>query len=105
MQKIPVALAEPGMVLAKKVTRPDKPDGPALFGKDAELTDTLIDRLKQIGVAAITVEGHPIVMEGDESLEQQLGKLDNSFRFVEDDPYMMKIKEIIKKQIVRSMED
>ena len=104
MQTIPLTLAQPGMVLAKEVTRPEKPDGPALFGKGTELSESAIDRLKQLGVATITVEGHPVVMEDDESLDQQLAGLDQRFRHVERDPYMMKIKALIRKQIVRSME-
>lgn len=105
MQNIPFSLATPEMVLGKEVKRPDKPDGPPICGRGVVLTDTLIERLKGMGIQSITVEGHPVSVEGEASLEEMLAALDNRFRRVEGDPLTMKLKAIYKKQIIRSMGD
>ena len=101
MQTIPITLAQPDMVLEKPVMRPDKPDGLPVFGKGIKLTQAGIERLKQIGVQAITVEGHPVVIEGEETLEQILADMEHRFRQVRDNPEMMQILEIYKTQIKR----
>ncbi|HOP41295.1 MAG TPA: hypothetical protein PLI53_09655, partial [Geobacteraceae bacterium] len=69
MQRIPISFAEPGMVLAKEIVRPDNPAGPALCGAGMELTESLINRLRDMGVQTLIVKGHPVCMEGDKSLE------------------------------------
>ena len=82
MQTIPITLAQPDMVLEQPVMRSDKPDGLPVFGKGIKLTQAGIERLKQIGVQAITVEGHPVVIEGEETLEQILADMEH--RFIQD---------------------
>ena len=104
MQNIPLAVAKPGMVLARNVTNPNSPNGAPICGKGIPLTDSLIDRLVRMGVQSIIVDGHPIVVEGESTLEEMLSKLDNRFRRVGEDPLMAKIKEIYKKRLTRSME-
>lgn len=104
MQNIPIALAKSGMVLAKDVLRLDQSSPVPICGKGTPLTDPLIERLKRMEIQSIIVEGHPVFMEGESTLEEQLEKLDKRFRQVADDPRMMKIKEIYRKQMIRSME-
>ena len=70
MQKIPLLQAGPGMVLARDIVRSDNPNGPPICGKGVELTDSLIERLKRMGVTTITVEGRPVFVEGDKSAEE-----------------------------------
>ena len=105
MQNIPLTLAISGLVLAKDVARSDNPAGPPVCGKGLTLTDSLIERLKDMGIQSITVEGHPIRMDGDNSLEEMLAALDRRFKKVEGDPLTMKLKMIYKKQIIKSMGD
>lgn len=105
MQNIPFTLAISGMVLAKDVARTDNPGGPPVCGKGLILTDQMIDRLKNMGIQSITVEGHPIRMDGDNSLEEMLAGLDRRFKKAEGDPLTMKLKMIHKKQIIKSMGD
>ncbi|HHK60145.1 MAG TPA: hypothetical protein ENJ73_00280 [Desulfobacterales bacterium] len=57
MQRILLAQAAEGMVLAKDVLTPE---GRVLCGKGTELSAALIDRLKRMEISAITVEGHPV---------------------------------------------
>jgi hypothetical protein len=105
MQKIPLAMATPGMVLAKDVTRPDNQGGPPICGKGMELSQSLIDRLMRIDIQSITVQGHPLWLEGDKTLEQLLSELEERFSRAADDPYALRLKEAYTKYLVKSMEE
>ncbi len=99
MQRIPVDRARPEMVLAKAVTRPDQPDGPPIVTKGARLTDGLLERLAKLGVSHIIVEGRPVVVAGEPTVEQRLASLDRRFRSVEDDPLLQQLKQILRTRI------
>jgi hypothetical protein len=103
MQKIPISLAAEGMVLARDVTRPDAQDGPPICGRGMELSAPLIDRLVNMGVQSLMVEGRPVQMEGQESLDEALNALDARFILVENYPLMMKVKEMFRTVIERAM--
>ncbi len=103
MQKIPISLATNGMVLAKEIKSSDDPSSMTICGKGVRLTESLIDRLRQMGIQTMTVEGHPVAVAGDASLEEMLAALDKRFIRVANDPLMTKIKELYRKQIERSM--
>jgi hypothetical protein len=104
MQNIPLALAKPEMVLARDVMRPESPGSVPICGKGTVLTASLIERLACMGIQSIIVEGHPVCLEGEGTLEEMLQGLDRRFNRVSDDPPMMKIKEMYRRQIIRSME-
>lgn len=104
MQSIPLASAKPGMVLARNVTNPNSPNGAPVCGKGIPLTDSLFERLAQMGVQSVTVDGHPVAVEGESTLEEILVKLDEKFRRFEGDSLMMRIKEIYKRRLIRSRE-
>lgn len=103
MQKIPFNLAEPGMILAKEVVRSDNPGGPPICGKGVELTDSLIERLRNMGIQSITVEGHPVWMEGDKTLSELLDDLDRRFSRSGSNPLNQLIKRVYRDAIIRSM--
>jgi hypothetical protein len=103
MQKIPISLATAGMVLAKEIKSSDDPASMTICGKGIMLTESLINRLHQMGIQSLTVEGHPVAVEGDASLDEMLASLDKRFRRVANDPLMMKLKELYRKQLLRSM--
>ena len=103
MQKIPLTLAQDGMILAKEVVRPEKPDGPPLFGKGMALSATHIERLAGLGIQSIVVEGRPVVMEGDESLEVQLRNLEERFVRCGQDPFMQRLKGALQRHLTRMM--
>jgi hypothetical protein len=104
MQKIPMALVLPGMILAQDIKNEDNPDGPPLCGKGVNLTESLIDRLNRMGIQSITVEGHPVRIEGEQSIEEELAVLDKRFKKVIDDPLMKKLKDMYRAQIIKSRE-
>jgi len=103
MQIIPIALAASGMVVGREVRSSGDATGRVLCGKGVTLTDSLIHRLCQLGIESIPVEGHPVKMEGEESVEDMLRALDNRFCRVEGDPLMMRVKEMCRKRIRKSM--
>ncbi len=103
MQKIPIVLAESGMVLARDIVRGDNPGGPPICGKGTELTDSLIERLKRMGVSKIAVQGHPVWMEGDKTLDEVLADLDKRFAKVADDPLTGKLKDIYRTHLVKAL--
>ena len=103
MQTIPIATAEAEMILSKDVKHPDNPDGPPLCGIGVVLTTSLIMRLRNMGIQTLTVEGHPVWIEGDISLEEQLDALERRFKKVANNPLMLKLKDIYRMQILRSM--
>lgn len=104
VQKIPIATAVPGMVLAQDVLASDRGDGPALCGKGCILTASLLERLKQMGIQTLVVEGNPVQFAGAISLEESLAILERRFKRVADDPRMMILKLIYRKHIIRSYE-
>jgi len=103
MQKLPFSLVQPGMVLAREVVRGDNPNGPPICGKGVELTESLIERLRNMGINSITVQGHPIWMEGDKSLPELLEDLEKRFSRSGGNPRNDLIKKIYRDIITKSM--
>ncbi|MBC18533.1 MAG: hypothetical protein CL942_15960 [Desulfovibrio sp.] len=92
MQKIPIDLAEPGMKLAKPVT---KEGGMTIMAEGMELTDSLIDRLRNMKIDRITVQGHPLDMGGagaGTKYAERQERLDHLFRRHTSDKWMMRVK-------------
>lgn len=104
MQTLPIALIEAGMVLARDVVRQDHPNRPPVCGKGITLTDNLLERLRMMGIKSLVVEGHPVDVDGEQSLSEMLAALEERFRMVEHDPLMMQLREGYRKIITRSME-
>jgi hypothetical protein len=91
MQKIPLTLAQPGMVLEKPVTRQN---GMVLVGPGTPLSESLINRLENMDIEFIVVQGHPVEMEGqaDTAPSARIERLDHLFRAFADDAWMMQVK-------------
>lgn len=95
MQKIPLQLAQPDMVLAKAVTREN---GMVLVAAGTVLNSTLLFRLENMGVEQVVVEGDPLDAGsggGAEALAKKREKLDHLFRNFKDDKYMQRVKKIV----------
>lgn len=93
MQKVPINLVKPGMVLAKPVVNEK---GMALCAEGTELTATLIDRLMRMNVSHLTLKGSPVEM-GDpgKSVEEKIREMKDRFARVQGDPVMDKIRDAI----------
>lgn len=93
MPKVPVAKLEPGMKLAKPVTAKN---GMVMLGEGTELSATWIDRIADMDIASVFIEGPPIQAI---PLEEALSNLDERFSKVAGKPYMNLIKKITKEHI------
>ena len=93
MPKMPVSKLKPGMKLAKPVTAKN---GMVMLGEGTELTDKWIERIQDMDIANIFVEGPPIqtIPRGE-----ALDNLNERFAHVDDKPYMNVIKKIVKQHI------
>lgn len=96
MRKIPLSLAAPDMVLGRDIYREDNPNGLPICGRGMKLTDSLIERLKRLGVPSIIVEGNPDGMDGARSREEMLQALDLRFKKVEGDAISDRLKNIYR---------
>lgn len=95
MQKIPLSLAAPGMTLAKAVVRED---GITLVGEGAELSEALLTRFEQSGIASITVKGTPVDMAnlpGGTDYNKRAERLQHLFRKHSGDRFMMTLKNML----------
>ena len=94
MQKIPLQLARPDMVLAKPVTREN---GMVLIAAGTTLTASLISKLENMGTEQVVVEGDTLEMSGDcaEALANKQERLDHLFRNFQNDTYMQQVKQVI----------
>jgi hypothetical protein len=89
MQKVPIELVKPGMVLAKPITNDA---GMALCAEDTVLTETIIERLIRMNVSHMTLKGHPVDLGGEaKTKEQKIEELKARFSRVQGDPLMQKI--------------
>ena len=99
MQRILLAQAAPGMILAKEIFNPD---GMVLCGAGTELSEALIARLASMDVVDVTVEGHPVVIEGEKTLREELHDIDLRFQRVEDIAPLMYLKKRIQARLAAS---
>jgi hypothetical protein len=93
MQKIPVSKLEIGMKLAKPVTAKS---GMVMLGEGTELTVTWIERIQDMDITNIFVEGPPVQTI---PREEAMDDLDARFSHLEGKPYMNVIKQIVKEHI------
>ncbi len=105
MQKIPISLSAPEMVLGRDVFKNDSPAGIPICGKGTTLTDSLIMRLQNMGVQSIYVEGHPVQLDGDKSLDDQIVDLERRFSKVTDNRLNLILLDIYRRHITASMGD
>lgn len=97
MQKIPIDLAAPDMILAKAVTREN---GMVLVAAGTVLTTQLVSRLENMGVEEVVVEGNPLDENNADAaamIAQKMERLEYLFRNFKDDAYMQKIKNFLGK--------
>jgi hypothetical protein len=97
MQKVPITLVKPGMILAKPVINEK---GMPLCAEGTELSANLIDRLKKMNVNTLTLKGHPVDLgESEKTTQEKLQDLTERFSRVEGDPIMDKLKDAIASAI------
>lgn len=93
MPKIAVGNLKPGMKLSKPVVNEA---GMILLGEGTELTNALIERLQNMNVSSVFVEG---VSKPQKSKEDALAEIDARFKKTENEPYMSMLKRLIKEHV------
>lgn len=93
MPKIPVAKLQPGMILAKPIMTPN---GMVMLGEGTELNEKWIDRIQDMEIASIFIEGPPLQAIPE---EEAMANLNARFALVADKPLMNVIKKIVKEHI------
>jgi len=92
MQRLPLSYLRPGMKTYEEVY---DAQGRVLCGKEVELTEEMLKRFAELGVSYVTVQGRPVELPWEVSLEEELSALEERFRGIEDET-LLQIKEIIK---------
>ncbi|PMP63909.1 MAG: hypothetical protein C0197_01720 [Caldimicrobium thiodismutans] len=92
MQRLPLSYLKPGMKTYEEVY---DAQGRVLCGKGVELTEEMIKRFYELGVSYVTVEGTPVKLPWEKSLEEELSELEKRFEGVNDEN-LLQIKEILK---------
>ena len=97
MQKVPITLVKPGMILAKPVTNEK---GMPLCAEGTELSANLINRLKKMNVPSLTLEGHPVDLgDAEKTPREKLQDIAARFSRVDGDPIMDKLRDAITSAI------
>ena len=92
MQKIPLSLAKPGMVLEKPVAREN---GIVLIAQGTEISEMILERLERMDIQTVVVEGQPVDMEGlsgGTDYAARAERLEHLFRRYKADPWMGRVK-------------
>ncbi len=90
MQKVPLQMAQAGMVLEKPVTREN---GMTLIGAGTELTESLIQRLENMGIESVIVQGNPLAAaDGKGPYDAKIERLNHLFRQYKSDSWMQKVQ-------------
>ena len=93
MSKVPVDNLKPGMKLSRPLVAKG---GMVLLGEGTELTEKWIDRIADMDVEGVFIDGPS---EQSEPLEENLARLDARFRSVAREPHMGRLKQIVKNYI------
>jgi hypothetical protein len=97
MQKVPIHLAEPGMVVAKPIVN-DK--GIQLVAEETVLTDSILSRLKKMQISFVMLKGSPVGDAGpDATAAEEIRLLNERFSHVSGDPLMERIRKSIERAI------
>lgn len=93
MPRIPIDMITPGMRLAEPVTNKN---GLILINEGTELTETIIEKLKNMNLQSLRIKGES---GPSNTKEEMLAALDERFKRVKSKPLMITIKNIIKEHI------
>lgn len=93
MPKIPVSKLEPGMILAKPVMAAN---GMVMLGEGTVLSDTWIERIADMQIPSVFIDGPPVQTV---PREQALESLTARFALVGDRPFMSAIYKIVREHI------
>ncbi len=93
MPKVPANNLKPGMKLSKPVVNDT---GMILLGEGTELTNALIERLQNMNVSSVYIEG---AATPPKPMEEMLSELDARFKKTENEPHMGLLKKLLREHI------
>ncbi len=93
MSKIALDRLEAGMKLAKPV---ENSSGMVLLGENTELTVELIDKIRDMGIESVYIQG---MSKPSTPIDVMLSQLDERFKMVETEPHMDILKKALKEHI------
>lgn len=96
MARISLAQARAGQEVLRPVVNNN---GVVLVQAGARLSDSIIERLRNLGISFIVVAG-PDPASDVKTPEARLAELDRRFAGHEDDPLMVQLKQVVAAQIV-----
>ena len=101
MQRLPIHLLEPGMVVARDVVN-DK--AMVLVAEDTELTGKLIFRLENMKIRNVLVQGCPVQLADylPKTLGEKLADMKIGFSHAGDDLTMKKFRVLLKAHFIKS---
>jgi len=77
--------------------------GRVLCGKGIEITAEMLKRFEELGVSYVTVEGTPVKLPWEKTLEEELEALEARFQGVKEET-LLQIKEIIKEMLLEKFQ-
>ena len=92
MQRLPLSYIKPGMKTFEEVY---DSNGRVLCGKGVELTEEHLQKFQELGVRYVTVEGTPVKLPWEKSLEEEIKALEKRFQGITDEN-LLAIKEIVR---------
>ena len=96
MPKLPLARVQPGQKLSRPVTTAA---GVVMVQTGTELTAALIERLRTMGVEMVTVASGGSGARDARLLAEQVAAVEARFAGHEQDPWMMRLKDIVLRQL------
>ncbi|MBU0730216.1 MAG: hypothetical protein KKA70_10775 [Proteobacteria bacterium] len=87
------------MVLARDVMTSE---GRVLCGKGTPLSDILLERLKKMEIAHVAVEGRPVKVEGEKTLQEELLDIEKRFSKVMNATPLMYLRKKVMEKMVAS---
>lgn len=93
MPKISVDSLRHGMILSEPVVNKA---GMILIGEKTLITDVIIERLNNMGVKSVYIEGDS---KPQMPIEEVMLEIDKRFRKTENEPYVHLLKRVLKKHI------
>jgi hypothetical protein len=93
MPRIAIDKLRPGMKLAKPVTNSN---GLVMLAEDTELTKSLIDKISDLDISGVYIQG---MTQPDIPKEDMIVSLNQRFKNVENEPYMGLIKQALTEHI------
>lgn len=92
MQRLPLSYLRPGMKTYEEVV---DANGRVLCGKGVEITEELLRKFEEFGVQFVTVEGTPVNLPWERTLEEEIKALEERFKEVKDEN-LLKLKTILR---------